>query len=725
MALQETAIHSGLIELLEICKRNLQACDVQLIKKAYEYAAIAHSEESRQSNEPYLTHPLAVAKILAEEIPFDDVSIVCALLHDVVENNKDYTIDSIKKAFGLEISIIVDGLTKVQNIFKGSEIDQAENYRKLLMSITKDVRVIIVKFADRLHNMRTLEFLPPDKRKRIAQETMEIYAPLAHRFGLGKLKWELEDLAFKELNRQSYEDLKRKINAKRDERENYIREFINPMINKLKEYKIEFEISGRAKHLYSIYRKMIKRNKPFEEIFDLFAVRIIIFSEDPNDCYLVFGLINSSYSPVPDRFKDYIAIPKANNYQSLHTTVIGPEGKPVEVQIRTYKMHEIAEQGVAAHWRYKEGKVGGDQTIDQYVNWIKDILDSAGGDEIRKNIIESFKMNLYTDEIYVFTPNGELKRLPSNSTPIDFAFSVHSKVGFHCIGAKVNQRMVPIDTVLHSGDQVEIIVSKNQHPNRNWLKFVQTHKAKQEIKKWLNKEEEEIVNEGKDIWEKKLKKLKLSFSHEELLKFIHEQNYENTRQFFRLIGLNRIDLDELMRLSTEKEKKAKEQIGFADFADYARATGGSLLIDGDKVEMATSYAKCCSPIPGDPAVGYITLGEGVKIHRKNCKTLIEISKREPEKTVTIQWPQTENSSFIVGLQVFGEDSPGILNEISHSIVSYRNTNIKGISINVEDSFFSGTVSLYVKDLEHLSRIIERLKKIKGMATVTRLGTDHE
>ena len=721
MAILDPKTKSELEELLVLCRANLPKIDEELIKKAFEYAANAHSEEARQSDEPYLTHPVAVAKILASEIPFDDVSVCCALMHDIVENNKDYTIDMIRKAFGSDIATIVDGLTKVQNIFKGTEIDQSENYRKLLMSVTKDVRVIIVKFADRLNNMRTLQFLNPDKRKRIAQETMEIYAPLAHRFGLGKVKWELEDLAFKELNRQAYEELKRKINAKRYDREEYIEKFKEPLVAKLKEYHIDFEINGRAKHLYSIYRKMIKRNKPFEEIYDLFAIRVILDTDDSNACYTVFGLINSSYIPVPDRFKDYIAIPKANNYQSLHTTVIGPEGKLVEVQIRTRKMHEISEEGVAAHWRYKEGKTENDNSIDQYVNWIRDLLENSGGDELRKSIIDNFKMNLYNDEIYVFTPKGDLKRLPTNSTPVDFAFAVHSAVGFHCIGAKINDRIVPLDTPLSSGDQVSIISSKNQHPNKNWLKFVKTHKAKSEIRKWLNKEEDVIVEKGKENWEKKLKKMKLSYSPDETMKFALDQKYDNTRNFFKAIGLGKLDLDEIFRQTNEKDKKKSDvPAQFEEFKNYARSTGGTILINGAKSDMLVSYSKCCNPIPGDPVAGFITTGEGVKIHRKTCHNLIEISKREPEKVVSIEWPEIEDSSFIVGLYVRGKDSPGILNELSNSIVAYRNTNIKSISIDSEESYFEGTITLFIQNIEHLSRIIERLKKVKGVSSVTRL-----
>jgi len=708
-------------ELTRKAKKSLTQVDENLIEKAFDFAAMAHENEMRASDEPYFSHPYAVSTILAEEIPFDDVSIACGLLHDIVEDNADYSTDSIKKNFGEEIGVIVDGLTKIKHLFKGTDISQAENYRKLLMSMSRDIRVIIVKFADRLHNMRTIEFLKPDKRKRIAKETLEIYAPLAHRFGLGKLKWELEDLAFKELNKQAYEDIKKKINSKRERREKYIDKFSQPVVTKLNEYGFKIDISGRPKHLYSIYRKMIKRNKPFEEIYDLFAVRIIIDSDDVNQCYTTFGIINQVYIPVPDRFKDYIAIPKTNNYQSIHTTVVGPEGMLVEVQIRTKKMHDIAERGVAAHWKYKEGQVIDDETINKYVQWIRELIENPAGEDVRKNIIENFKMNLYSDEIYVFTPKGDLRRLPLNSTPVDFAFDIHSKVGHHCIGAKVNQKIVPLDSSLHSGDQVEIITSKNQHPNKNWLKFVVTHKAKTGIRRWLNKEEEKVVQTGKEIWEKKLKKMKLSFTPQELSKIISGNKFENSKQFYTAIAQGKADIDELLTASSEKDKKGVDlTTEFENFTRYARATGGSIVIDGETSKMLLSYSKCCNPIPGDPVVGFITIGEGIKIHRRNCKSLIQMLAKEPEKVVEVKWPEIEESSFIAGLTLKGEDTPGLLNEISHAIVTFQNTNIKSINIDTNNSLFEGTVTLYVNNLEHLSRIMERLKKIKGMYSVQRI-----
>jgi GTP diphosphokinase / guanosine-3',5'-bis(diphosphate) 3'-diphosphatase len=706
-------------DLLSTCRTHLPSVNEALMTKAFEFALEAHKNDLRASGEPYFTHPYEVAMIVASEFPLDDITVISAFLHDIVEDT-EFNKDLLSKEFGKEVAEIVDGVTKISGIFKGQEITVAENYRKMLLSMVRDVRVILVKFADRLHNMRTLEYVSPEKQRRIAQETLEIYAPFANRFGLGKVKWELEDLSFKYLNKEAYEELARKIKNKRKEREAYIKKFSDPILEKIREYNIDFDISGRPKHLYSIYRKMVRRNKPFEEIYDLFAIRIILNTEDNNQCYTTLGVVNQVYMPVPDRFKDYISIPKTNNYQSIHTTVVGPEGKLVEVQIRTKKMHEVAEKGVAAHWRYKENKTT-EKDLDNWVNWIRDIFENASKDEARKDLLESFKLNLYQDEIYVFTPKGDLRRLPTNSTPVDFAFEIHSKVGFHCIGAKVNGKIVPLDTLLHSGDQVEIITSKNQHPNKNWIKFVTTHKAKSAIRKWINKEEEEIVELGKELWEKKTKKLKLSFTTQDIAKLALSLKFENPRLFFKAVAQGKLNLDEILIATRSREKKDKAPVlEFESFANLARGDIGGVMVDGkEKTGILYSYAKCCNPIPGDPVIGYITVGEGIKIHRKTCTNLLRISEKDASKLIPIQWPETESSLFVAGLTVMGEDSPGILNEISHTIVSYQNTNIKSININSNNSTFDGSVTLYVQNIDHLTRIIQRLKKLKGVYTVER------
>ncbi|MGE5797248.1 MAG: RelA/SpoT family protein [Ignavibacteria bacterium] len=719
LALTDTKYKKMLDELLSICKEHLGSVNEALIIKAFEFAVEAHKNDLRASGEPYFSHPYGVALIVAQEIPLDYVTVVSALLHDVVEDT-ELNLDMLSKEFGKEVAEIVDGVTKISGIFKGQTITQAENYRKLLLSMVKDVRVILVKFADRLHNMRTLEHLTPEKQRRIAQETLEIYAPFANRFGLGKVKWELEDLAFKYLNKEVYDEIAKKTKAKRRERESYIKKFTDPIIEKLNEYNLKYEINGRPKHLYSIYRKMVRRNKPFEEIYDLFAIRIILDTANNNDCYTTLGIVNQMYLPVADRFKDYISIPKTNNYQSIHTTVIGPEGRLVEVQIRTKKMHEVSEKGVAAHWKYKENKNNLDKEMDNWVNWIRDIFESASKDEAKNDLLESFKLNLYQDEIYVFTPKGDLRHLPVNSTPVDFAFDIHSKVGHHCIGAKVNGKIVPLDTILHSGDQVEVITSKNQHPNKNWIKFVNTHKAKTAIRKYLKKEEDDVIEAGKEIWEKKNKKLKLSFTVNDIDRLSAKLKYESPRQFFREIAQGKINLDEILTATKEKEKKEKvPAFEFDNFANIAREDIGGILVDGKSSGIMHSYAKCCNPIPGDPVIGYITVGEGIKIHRKTCTNLLKISETEGSKLVPVQWPQSENSLFVAGLKIIGEDSPGILNDISHTIVSYQNTNIKSLNLSTTDSTFEGNVTLYVHNLEHLQRLIERLKKLKGVYSVER------
>jgi len=719
MSLENPKDQKMLEDLLAECRKNLPSVNEALITKAFEFALEAHKHDLRASGEPYFTHPFEVAMIVAQEFPLDDITVVSTLLHDVVEDT-EFNLDLLAKEFGKEVAEIVDGVTKISGIFRGQDITKAENYRKMLLSMVKDVRVILVKFADRLHNMRTLEFVSADKQRRIAQETLEIYAPFANRFGLGRVKWELEDLSFKYLNKEAYEELVSKVKGRRKEREAYIKKFSEPIVKKLEEYNLKFELSGRPKHLYSIYRKMIRRNKPFEEIYDLFAIRIILETNNTNECYTTLGIVNQMYLPVPDRFKDYVSIPKTNNYQSIHTTVVGPEGRLVEVQIRTAKMHEVSERGVAAHWKYKENKSTSEKDLENWVNWIRDIFENAGRDETRKELIEDFKLNLYQDEIYVFTPKGELRRLPVNSTPVDFAFEIHSKVGYHCIGAKINGRIIPLDTMLHSGDQVEIITSKNQHPNKNWLKFVQTSKARVAIRKWMNKEDEKIVEAGKDLWEKKIKKLKLAFDVSDTTKITRSLKFENNRQFFKEIAQGNINLDEvLLPKKVHHEVEQDNVLAFEEFAKIARTDAGGILVDGNKSGIMYSYSKCCNPIPGDPIIGYITIGEGIKIHRKSCNNLINLSSGDSSKLVPVQWPKVEDSMFVSGLIIRGEDTPGILNEITHTIVSYKSTNIKSVNISTNESTFDGSVTVYVSNLEHLNTIIERLKKVKGIYKVER------
>ncbi len=708
--------------LIEVCKNNLGNFDENLIRKAFDFALQAHKNDLRASGEPYFDHPYEVAMIIAKEIPLDDISIASALLHDVLEDT-EITYETLVQHFNPTIAEIVDGVTKIGGVIRDHDASQAENYRKLLLSMVKDIRVILVKFADRLHNMRTLEFLSREKQIRIAKETMQIYVPFAHRFGLAQIRWELEDLSFKYLDPDAYEDIRKKLKATRRERETYIKKTIAPIKEKLDEEGLKYEIEGRPKHFYSIYRKMINRGKTFDEIYDLFAIRIILDTENIYECYNVLGIITQIYRPVPDRLHDYIALPKSNNYQSLHTTVVGPEGKMVEIQIRTRRMHEIAEKGVAAHWKYKNSYKPTNREIEEWVDWIRDIFENVSNrEEANRDIIESFKLNLYQDEIYVFTPKGDLKVLPKGATPVDFAFQIHSKVGFHCIGAKVNGKIVPLDTKLNSGDQVEILTSKNQTPNRSWEKFVVTSKAKQEIRKWIRQEENKQVEEGKNIFSKALKKLKIHINNDDLLKLIHKFKFDNLNEFYKAIAIGSVDPEQILVQKPEIEKKLLEEsksLDFEKFADTAREQVGGVLIAGDKLDVLHNFAKCCNPIPGDEILGFITRGEGVKIHRRNCKNLERLMKLHEGRIIEVEWPNTDGNYFIAAIKIIGEDKPGMLSEISQTIVNTQNTNIKSVNFQSHRNIFYGTVSVNVKNLDHLNRIIERLKKIPGIETVER------
>ncbi|MBI1931404.1 MAG: bifunctional (p)ppGpp synthetase/guanosine-3',5'-bis(diphosphate) 3'-pyrophosphohydrolase [Ignavibacteriales bacterium] len=718
--LDDIQLDTLLADLLSLCRKNLHSFNEELITKAFKLSYEAHKNHFRASGEPYFLHPYNVTMIVAKEIPLDDISIVSALLHDVVEDT-DISLEFIEREFGKEVAEIVDGVTKISGVFRGHNITQAENYRKLLLSMVNDVRVILVKFADRLHNMRTLEFVPLHKQRRIATETLEIYAPFAHRFGLAKVKWELEDLAFKYLNKDAYNEIAKKLNETRRERESYIKVVTEPIKKRLDEHELVYEIGGRPKHLYSIYKKMIKQNKPLEDIYDLSAIRIILENNDQNDCYYVLGIINQLFRPIPDRFKDFISIPKKNNYQSIHNTVIGPEGKLVEIQIRTRAMHEIAEKGVAAHWKYKENMSSTNRDLEDWVNWIRDIFESVSRDEASNEILASFKLNLYQDEIYVFTPKGDLKILPLDSTAVDFAYEIHSKVGYHCIGAKVNGKIVPLSSPLQSGDQVEILTSKNQHPNKSWLQFVKTHKAKSNIRKFIQKEEDRIVETGKEIWERKLKKYKLVFNQDDINKLIKKLKYENPSKFFVAVAEDEVDLENILNPEEIKEEELND-LKFDSFAKFARESIGEVVVDGAHKGFVYNYAKCCNPIPGDPIVGYITIGEGIKIHRKNCKNLLSLSENNENRLVPVEWPGDANSFFLAGITIKGEDRPGILKDISNTIAGFQNTNIKSVTINTNESMFSGQIAVHIQDVNNLNRLIERLKKIKGVYLVERFDS---
>jgi guanosine-3',5'-bis(diphosphate) 3'-pyrophosphohydrolase len=713
--------------LITVCRKNLKTVNEDLIRRAFEFSLEAHKNDMRASGEPFFNHPYEVALVVAKEIPLDDVSVAAALLHDVAEDT-EYEIKDIRAEFGDTIADIVDGATKISDIFKSHEVTQAENYRKMLLSMVNDIRVMLLKFADRLHNMRTLDYLPPEKRERLAKETLDIYAPFAHRFGLAKIKWELEDLAFKHLYTKEYEEIAHQLKSKRKDRERYIKKFIAPLEQRLKEENIAFEIEGRPKHLYSIYNKMLTRNKPLDEIYDLFAVRIILETENANECFKVYGILSSIYLPISERFKDYISVPKKNGYQSLHATVVGPEGKMVEVQIRTRAMHEIAEKGVAAHWKYKEKIAALDEELENWISWVREIFEHADDEQPAKQLMESFKLNLYQDEIYVFTPKGDLKILPKGATPVDFGFAVHSNVGFHCISAKVNGRIVPLDYQLHSGDQVEIITSKKQSPNPDWEKFVVTHKAQAQIRKWIKEDERKSAAEGKELWEKRLKKLKLHLTEETLMKHLPAYNVNTIKEFYIKIKKEELDPDTLVEEIADKIKHPRKEAVkdspieglFNRFVQTARKLTGGIVLSGTHDSYLHNYARCCNPIPGDDIVGYVTMGEGIKVHRKSCKNVETLKENEPERIVALSWPDNNGTEFAAAIKISGEDRAGLLNEITHAISTYQNTNIRGVNIETKDKIFDGVIIVSVKNTDHLHRILEKIRKVKNVSKAERL-----
>ncbi len=715
-------------DLLSVCRKNLRSVDEDLITRAFTLSLEAHKNNLRASGEPYFLHPYEVAMVVAKEIALDDVSIASALLHDVVEDT-DFELKDIRAEFGDAIADIVDGATKITDIFESHEVTQAESYRKLLLSMVNDIRVILIKFADRLHNMRTLEYLPPEKRLRLAKETLDIYAPFAHRFGLAQIKWELEDLSFKHLHVQEYEKIARQLRSKRREREHYINRFVQPIKKGLIDAGLTFEVTGRPKHIFSIYNKMLKRNKPLEEIYDLFAVRIILDTKDNSDCFIAYSIVTELYKPIPERFKDYISVPKKNGYQSIHTTVIGPDGRMVEVQIRTKAMHDIAERGVAAHWIYKESNASFDKDLESWTNWVREIFEQKN-DQTPKELLESFKLNLYQDEIYVFTPKGDLKILPRSSTPIDFAFEIHSNVGYHCIGAKVNGRIVPLNTALRSGDQVEIISSKNQTPNQDWEQFAITHKAKSHIRRFFREESRKKSDEGRETWEKKVKRRKISISSEEFDKFVHALKFNDAQEFYLAIANQNIDVDTLVEqyvvrlkhpAAEDAEHVPDTDTLFTKFINTARDITSGISVLGMNDNFMHQYAKCCNPIPGDDIIGFVTTGEGIKIHRKDCKNIISLRLAESARIVDVGWPSANEADFMTGIHIGGEDRPALLSDITHAISTYQNTNIRSVNMDSRDSLFDGKVILYVKDTDHLTRIMEKIKRIPGIQSVERFS----
>jgi GTP diphosphokinase / guanosine-3',5'-bis(diphosphate) 3'-diphosphatase len=733
-------------ELLQSCKVNLSTkkVDENLISNAFRFALDAHKNDKRASGEPYFSHPYEVALIVAKEIPLDDISVAAALLHDVVEDTK-FTIPDLQAEFGNEVAEIVDGATQIEGLTENYELKQIESYKKMLLSMTSDIRIMLIKFADRLHNLRTLEFLSNTRQYRMAQETLEIYAPLAHRFGLSNVKSELEDLSFKYLDRKSYDEIANKLKEKKREREKFIRKFIEPLKEALINENYKYEIYGRAKHIYSIYRKLKLRVKSFDEIYDLFAVRIILDTQNKYDCFAVYGICSQIYIPIPERFKNYISLPKQNSYQSIHTTLMSKEGKLVEVQIRTREMHEIAEKGIAAHWKYKENVKLNDKKIEAWVRSIRDTFESANKEgETSSQLIENFKLNLYQDEIYCFTPKGDLRILPYGSTPLDFAFEIHTEVGMRCIGAKVNGKIVTLDTPLKSGSQIEIITSKNSKPKLDWEKFVVTHKAKADIRRYFNTERRDLIQKGKELFDKKIKKNKLHIDEDDFLKVVHKLKFKGEQDFYCEIAKDEKNADEVIKILLDKSKiqaldnvenltlenktviDSEAHTEFNKYVKDARSSGTGILIGGstnakEMQGIKYGFANCCNPIPGDDVIGFITQTEGIKIHRKNCKNIVNLFLVDPQRIIEINWGDSSTGEFTGGIKIIGEDRPGILNDITKTISKNFNVNIKSLNILTKGSMFEGTLILVVKNLTQLNSIIDKINSQEGIFTAERFN----
>lgn len=724
---------STLRELLDLCHEHLDETDDDLITRAFKVCYHSHKDVQRASGEPYYLHPVEVAKIMAAEFTIDDESVAAALLHDTVEDTI-VTLDDIRKDFGDVVAHLIDGVTKITGVFESRNSKQAETFMKLLLSMAEDIRVVLIKFADRLHNMRTISHLPRQKQLKKATETIDLYAPLAHRFGLFKIKNEFEDLCFKVIDPNSFKFIARKLKEKKEAREEFIEEFMNPIKEELSNYKFNFEIKGRPKHIYSIYRKMQNQQKPFEEIYDLFAIRIIL--ETPHskeDCWRVYSIITDWYTPIPKRFRDFISVPKANGYQSLHTTVITKKGRKVEVQIRTRKMDDIAEHGLAAHWKYKEGKDSGSKELDKFVTWVRDVLDNPRPDAATE-FVKDFQLNLYQDEIYVFTPDGELKTLPKGASCIDFAFEIHSEIGERAIASKVNGKMVPLRQKLKIGDQVEIITGNKINLNPDWMEDVVTHKAKARLRQFIKQKERKVSDQGREQWEKRAKKGKVEISDQELTKIAQRFGFDATQDMFYEIGNGAFDVNELFkkvkeykskgRLESdqpEEEQKVSDKEIQEEYISTARSVGENkaLLVEGELSNVKYSYAKCCNPIPGDNVIGFISRNGDVKIHRSNCKNAHHLLKTDGERIVDVTWSKNIDTQFLGGVKVIGEDRVGLVNDLTEVLSKSLQTNMKSINVSSEGGMFEGILAVYINDLDHLERVINRLERVDGVKTVMR------
>jgi guanosine-3',5'-bis(diphosphate) 3'-pyrophosphohydrolase len=714
--------------LLRALKPKLKPGDKELIRHAFEMAADAHKTMRRKSGEPYILHPLAVARIGVEEIGLGVRSSICALLHDTVEDT-DITLEDIEREFGTEIARIVDGLTKISNVIDVNASQQAENFKKILLTLTDDPRVILIKLSDRLHNMRTLDSMKREKQLKIASETVYVYGPLAHRMGLYNIKTELEDLAMKYLEPEAYREIARKLAETKRERSRYINEFIKPIREKLEKINVNFEIYGRPKSIHSIWNKMKKKGVSFEEVYDLFAIRVILDTEPEKEkeaCWKVYSFITDEYTPSPERLRDWLSNPKSNGYEALHTTVMGPQGKWVEVQIRTKRMNEIAEKGLAAHWKYKEG-TNDESRFDKWFQQIREVLNNPDNDSI--DFLQDFKTSFLAEEIYVYTPKGDVKMLPVNSTALDFAFSIHSAVGSQCIGAKVNHKLVPISHKLRSGDQVEIITSAKQKPSDDWLNLVVTAKAKSKIKDALKEEKRKVAEEGKYTLQRKVEGMGAAYNQHNIDILTVFYKLQSPLDLYYQISIKAIDLKELKEFQVlgdklEPPKPPKPVIEHRPEHTVMPKKDAELIIFGESSDrIVYTLANCCKPIPGDDVFGFVTTGKGLTIHRTNCPNATKLLSNYGHRVVKTKWARNKEISFLTGLKIVGIDDVGVIHKITNLISGELKININAMTIEAKEGLFYGNVRVYVHDKEELDELVERLKRLPGIETVDRYDTE--
>lgn len=712
--------------LLRKSKPVLKGNDAKLIKKAFTLALEAHKDMRRKSGEPFIFHPLSVAEICVEEIGLGTTAIIAALIHDVVEDT-DIELADIERMFGKKIAKIVDGLTKVSGVFEYGTSQQAENFRKMLFTLSEDVRVILIKLADRMHNMRTLESMPRNKQLKIASETIYLYAPLAHRLGLNAIKTELEDLYLRFTDEAVYNEINNKIDESKASRNKFIKQFVAPIKEELDRLKVDYEIKGRPKSIFSIYNKMRKQNIPYEEVYDLFAIRVIIDSpleQEKNYCWQVYSIVTDYYTPNPDRLRDWISTPKANGYESLHTTVMAKNGHWVEVQIRTKRMDEIAEKGYAAHWKYKDSISSQESNLEKWLVRVRETLEKQ--DTTALEFVDDFRGNLFTEEIFVFTPRGELKTLPAGATALDFAFDIHTDIGAKCIGAKVNQKLVPINHALKNGDQIEILTSSKQKPNEDWLRFVVTQKAKAKIKDLLKEAKRKLADEGKEVLQRKMKQLKMD---------VTPQVFETMRAFFNVnsqldlhyaVATGRVGLPELKRFKEYKPEiprpKSNEEPRREGDAPPRNPHEDILLIGEDMDVVEYKLAKCCTPIPGDEVFGFVTMNEGIKIHRTNCPNAPELLSNHGHRVIKAKWTSQHEVAFLTGLKVVGTDRVGLINDVSKIISEELKVNMSSIAFRSNQGIFDGEIMLYVNDTRHLDLLIKKLEKVEGVVKVSRFDS---